>query len=579
MRRDEARARTDRRRGGRTTARPRRPARRTVATIIAEALARAGVKWAFTVPGESFLGLLDALPAAGIAVVGTRHEGGASFMAEAVGQLTGRPAAVLGTRAVGAANMSIGIHTARQNSTPMVAIVGQVKKRYLGREAFQEVDQVESFGRLAKWAAQIEDAESAAATLAEGLASMIEGRPGPVLLSVPEDVLGLAVPPRPASPEDATVLATPRTPDESEVRPIVDLMTAAQRPAILVGGGINAASAREALVRFSEQTEVPVLAAWRRPTAFPNDHAHYLGMTGYGAPATVQARLAESDALLVLGCRLSEVASFDYRIPAAGTAWAHVDLQPRTSGGRGLRRPTISLAADAGAFLAAAIELAAGYVGPRERVAALAHDRQAYLEASGIGDDLPWRGPGIHPGHTIATLQRVLAPETILTTDAGNFGLWLARGFRFGHRHGFLGPTSGAMGYGLPAAVAASLVAPDRPVVALCGDGGLAMTMNELETAVRSGAKPVVLVFDNRRYGTISMHQRNEEREALATELGPIDFAAVARACGAQGGRVGRDVEFEPALRDALAADRPALLHLEVDPRWITPDRFDGPRP
>jgi acetolactate synthase-1/2/3 large subunit len=174
----------------------------------------------------------------------------------------------------------------------------------------------------------------------------------------------------------------------------------------------------------------------------------------------------------------------------------------------------------------------------------------------------------------VNVLQRVAPANTIVTTDAGNFSLWLARGFRFDTEHAFLGPTSGAMGCGLPAAIAASLCAPDRPVIALVGDGGMAMTVSELETAVRVGSKPVVLVFDNRRYGTIAMHQANEGRAQTATELGPIDFAAVARAAGAQGGRITRDAEFEPALRDALAAGRPALLHLGVDPRWVTPDRF-----
>ena len=554
-------------------------AQRSVAQLIATALAEVGVKWAFTVPGESFLPLLDALPAAGIKVLGTRHEAGAAFMAEAVGQLTGRPAAVLGTRAVGAANMSIGIHAARQNSTPMIALVGQVKRRYLGREAFQEADLVESFGRLAKWAGQIDQPERAAALVGEGLSSMLSNRPGPVLLSVPEDVLDASVSNDAGGGRLTIDHARPEPPDPVTVQQIVDLLTGAQRPAILAGGGVIAAGARDALMRFSEQVEVPVFAAWRRPTAFPNDHPHYLGMTGYGAPATVLPRLRDADALLVLGCRLSEVATFDYRVPGRSTHWAHVDLEPRRTFIRGRRAASVALAADARDFLDVAAERTAGYHAPQQRVEQLALDRQAYLEASTLDEGAEWRGPGVHPGRVIATLQRTLAPDAILTTDAGNFGLWAARGFRFGGQAGFLGPTSGAMGYGLPAAVAASLCEPDRQVIALCGDGGVAMTMNELETAVRAGAKPVVLVFDNRRYGTIAMHQDDEGRDTIATELGPIDFAAVARACGAQGGRVGRDVEFEPALRDALAADRPALLHIEIDPRWISPDRFDARRP
>ncbi len=541
---------------------------KSVAQLLADGLALAGVEWAFTVPGESFLGLLEALPQAGIKVVATRHEGGAAFMAEAVGQLTGKPAAVLGTRAVGAGNMSIGIHTARQNSTPLVAVLGQVRRDRLGREAFQEVDLVASFGMLAKWAGQIDDSRTAAARIGEGLAAAIGGRPGPSLFSVPEDVWDGGV--GGASVELAP--PAPVLPEPESVRELVAMLRDARRPLIVAGGGVIAAGATDLLVRLSELLEVPVMAAWRRPTAFPNDHPHYLGMTGFGAPPTVLPRLLEADALLVIGCRLSEVATFDYQVPIDTASWAHVDLEPR-SAVPGLRDPDIAVIADAGAFLRGAIEVADEPAKDADRVAAIAADRKAYLAASTLADDGDWRGPGISPAHVTNTLQRVLPDNAVVTTDAGNFGLWAARGLRFGRGQAFLGPTSGAMGYGLPAAVAASLVDPERPVVALCGDGGFAMTMNELETAVRTGARPVVLVFDNRRYGTISMYQSREGLPPTATELGPIDFAAVARASGAQGGRVARNPEFEPALRDALAAGRPAVIHLEMDPRWVTPDQ------
>jgi acetolactate synthase-1/2/3 large subunit len=468
--------------------------------------------------------------------------------------------------------MSIGIHTAQQNSTPLVALVGQVRRAHLGREAFQEVDLASSFGRLAKWSGQVDDAADAARLVGEGLTAMLEGRPGPVLFSLPEDVLDESL--------DAAEVARvqpgrPQPPGADVAAEVVSLLQTAERPAILAGGGVTAAGARDALVELSERLEVPVFAAWRRPAAFPNDHPHFLGMTGYGSPATALGRLEEADALLVIGCRLNEIASFEYRIPSKRTRWAHVDLAPRGSVA-GLRRPDIAVAADAADFLAAALEASSGYTAPAARVAALREDRSSYLAATEVIHDPEWRGPGVHPGLVVDTLNRVMPDDAILTTDAGNFGLWAARYYRFKRETRFLAPTSGAMGYGLPAAIAASLAEPKRKVVALCGDGGLAMTMNEFETAVRMRTRPVVLVFDNRRYGTIAMHQRNEGREETATRLGPIDFAAVARACGAQGGRITRDAEFEPALHDALGADRPALLHLEMDPRWITPDRFDG---
>ena len=548
----------------------------TVGQMIATAMARAGVEWAFTVPGESFLGVLDALPGAGIKVVATRHEGGAAFMAEAVGQLTGRPAAVLGTRAVGAGNMSIGIHAARQNSTPMIALVGQVKREFQGREAFQEVDLVESFGRLGKWAAQIDYPETAAATIADGLRTMLTGRPGPIVLSLPEDVLDLAVPPRTRTSALDITPDAPATPDATAVQEVVTRLKAAKRPAVIAGFGVIRSGATELMVELSERLALPVFNSWRRPTAFPNDHPNYLGMTGYGAPDSVLKRLSAADFLLVIGCRLNEITSFDYRIPGPRTRWAHVDLEPRHAHA-GLKAPDVPIAADAADFLRAALAAASGRISiPKERRTALSAQRQAYVAASTFEMDEEWRGQGIHPGKVIATLERVLPKDALLTTDAGNFGNWPARGFHFGREHGFLGPTSGAMGYGLPAAIAASLCQPKRTVVAICGDGGLGMTMNELETAVRHGTRLVVLVFDNQRYGTIAMHQRNEGRSLVATELGPIDFAAVARACGAQGGRVTRDAEFEAALRDALAAERPAVIHLQLDPRWISPDKFEA---
>lgn len=541
---------------------------RTVGRLIADALASAGVRWAFTVPGESFLELLDALPAAGIRVIATRHEGGAAFMAEAVGQLTGQPAAVLGTRTVGATNMAIGIHTAYSNSTPMVALLGDVQRSHAGREAFQESDLVARFGGLAKWAAQIVDPAAAAAQLGEGLSAMRSGRPGPVLYALPEDVLLERVP---ARGRVKLAPARPSVPDDAAVAKVLALLRRAKRPVIFCGGGIIAADARDDLVALSERLAVPVVAAFRRPTAFPNHHPHYLGMTGYGAPASVHTRLDEADALLVIGTRLNEIATFDYRIPRPGQRWAHVDLAPRTRAVAGLRRANVAIAADAGTFLRAALEQAHAFEPPTGRAAAIANDRATYIADSTLSEDPGWAGPGVDPAHVINVLQQLAPVNSILTSDAGNFALWLSRGFRYGPEQDFLGPTSGAMGYGLPAAVAASLVAPDRPVIAVCGDGGLAMTMNELETSVRAGAHPVVLVFDNGRYGTIAMHQRNEGYAEIATDLGLIDFAAVARACGAKGVRIKRNDEFEPALRDALSAGRTVVLHIDVDPGWVKP--------
>ena len=543
---------------------------RTAGRLIADVLRAAGVRYAFTVPGESFLGVLDAFDGAGIRVVATRHEGAAAFMAEAYGQLTGRPAACLGTRAVGAANLAIGIHTAKQDSTPLFVLVGQVEREYRGREAFQEVDQTGSFGQLAKWAAEPRSVEELVDALPEAVRQALGGRPGPVLLSLPEDLLDEMVP-----GETQVELSRPPTvrPSDEDVRSVLHLLADAERPLILAGAGVLRARTSTDLTRFAELLRVPVIATWRRGDVISNESPLFLGMAGIGAPDVVRERIEAADALLVLGSRLSETTTFGFRVPASGTRWAHVDVVPERPAG--LPGPELAIASDARAFLRASIDRllnhsvldAASVDARRERNEA---DRAAW-EVATVVDDAPWAGPGVHPGRTIATLRRVLPDDAIVTSDAGNFAGWLNRGFRFRKPGTFLGPTSGAMGYGLPAAIAAALVHRDRAAVALVGDGGLAMTMAELETAVRERAKVVVIVFDNQRYGTIRMWQdRRGTGQGVATELGPVDFAAIARACGARGAIVERDDEFEPALRQALVSDRPSLIQVALDRSWVS---------
>ena len=526
-------------------------------------------------PGESFLGLLEALDEAGIRVIATRHEGGAAFMAEAHGNLTGRPAACIGTRAVGASNLAIGIHTARQDSTPMFALVGQVERSHLGHEAFQEIDQVGSIGRLAKWAAEPTEASDVAAALASAISEATGGRPGPVLLSLPEDLLDEL------APDDARVVpdrSAQVRPSDGDIHAVLELLASAERPVILAGGGILRARTSTDLLRLAELLQVPVIAAWRRPDVISNDHPLYLGMAGLAAASTVRDRLADADAMLVIGCRLSEPTSWDDTIPAVTTRWAHVDIEPHRA--PGVRAADLTVTADARTFLRAANDrligkavLDAGLVGRRQ--AHNAADRAAWEAAATVdaGAD-GWTGPGVHPGRVVTTLREVLPDDAILTTDAGNFAGWAGRGFRFRRPGTFIGPTSGAMGYAVPAAIAAALVHRDRPVVALAGDGGMAMTMAELETATREGARIIVLVFDNERYGTIRMWQaRRGTGEGIATELGTVDFAAIARGFGARGVRVERDADLEPALRQALAEERSTVIHLALDRAWVSVDQ------
>ena len=547
---------------------------RTVGRLVADALRTAGVRYAFTVPGESFLGLLDALGDAGIRVVATRHEGGAAFMAEAHGQLTGRPAACLGTRGVGAANLGIGIHTARQDSTPMFALIGQVARAHRGHEAFQEIDQVATIGGLAKWAAEPAEPADVAASISEAIRQALGGRPGPVLLSLAEDLLDQL------APTDARVESArpgPARPADDDLRAVIELLASAERPVILAGGGILRARTSTELLRFAELLQVPVIAAWRRADVISNEHPLYLGMAGLGAAATVRERLMAADAMLVIGCRLNEPTSYDDTIPSATTRWAHVDLAPTRPGD--LPRPALAVAADARAFLRAANERLLGKAVldaelVRRRQSNNAADRAAWETATIVDADADgWTGPGVHPGGIVTALRRILPDDAILTTDAGNFAGWAGRGFRFRKPGTFLGPTSGAMGYGIPAAIAASLVHRDRPVVALVGDGGMAMTMAELETATREHARIIVVVFDNERFGTIRMWQETRgSGEGVATELGPVDFAAIGRALGARGVRVERDADFEPALRQALVEERSTVIQLALDRAWVSVD-------
>ena len=552
----------------------------TVGAALAEGLARAGVKIAFTVPGESVLGLLEGLAARRIRVVAARHEGSAAFMAESVAQLTGRPAVCIGTRGVGASNLAIGLYAARADSAPVIAIVGQVRSDLRGREAFQEMDLVRAFEPIVKWAVEIKDPGEAWAILERAVAAATRGRPGPVLLSVPGDVIDALVAAPPAA-DGKPVASRPEhqaEPDPTLVRKILHLLADARRPLILAGAGVLRARSTDALVRFAETMRVPVVASWRRADVFPNDHPLYLGMTGNGAPASLRARLDEADALLVLGSRLGEMTTFGYQIPGPGVRWAQVDVEPRGAP----NRPEVVLAADVAAFLRAAQRVlghaAFEATSLDERTAANVVDRAGY-EAATVVDAEAWDGPGVHPGRVIATLARVLPADSIITTDAGDFGTWAARGLRF-HRPGtFIGSTAGPMGFALPAAIGAVLARPGRLAVALAGDGGFAMTMADLETAVRERARLITLVFDNGRYGAIWRDQnRRGTGGGLGTRLGAVDFAAVADACGALGLTVRTDDEFEPALRQAMEAGRPALLHLTLDPRWTTVEAGLGRR-
>ncbi len=547
--------------------------RRTVSQEIARQLRASGAHFCFTVPAEPILPLLDDLAAAGIRIVTTRHEGAAAFMAEALAQSTGHPQIVAASRAVGAANAAVGIHTAQQDSASLVALLGQVATTVRGREAFQEADLVASVGSMATWAAQIDTPGQTAAVLDKAWKRLNTDRPGPVVISVPVDVqseeIELLDEPAPKPPGARGPAA-----DRAVVSRAMKMLAASERGVIVAGAGVLRARATKRLVALSEALAVPVVAAWRRPDVFPNDHANYLGMAGTWAAATVRQRLADADVILFVGSRLSEMTTYGYQIPSAQTRWIHVDIHPRVARA-GLPAPTLSITADASRFLDSSwSDLRAAALDNEmrsRREARNAADREAYRAAIRAGQGT-WAGPGVHPGRIIAALRAALPDNATITTDAGNLAAFVARGFTFRRAGTFLGATSGTMGFGLPAAIAASLLDSDRIAVALCGDGGFAMTMNELETAVREGAHPIAIVFDNQRYGSIAHRQLHDERPTGSTDLGPIDFAAVARAHGALGFSVHTEAEFAPSLREAITSRQPSVIHVTVDRAWLSVD-------
>jgi acetolactate synthase-1/2/3 large subunit len=524
-----------------------------------EALARAGVRRFYTVPGESFLEILDAVEQhPKLSLVSTRHESGASFMAEADAKLTGVPAVAMATRGVGASNLAIGVHTARQDSTPMVVVLGQVETPFLGREAFQEVDLAAFYAPITKWAATIHRSDRLAEFVERGLRIATSGRPGPVMLAVPSDLFGEQIP---VPPELQTAEAPRPEPNPEEVRAVARRLSEARSPVVIAGGG--ATEAREALMSFAEAYNVGVYAAFRRQDVFPNEHPLYLGHLTLGTPPATLRALEAADLLFVVGSRLDEVTTQGYAHPRPGQAITQVDPDP------GELAATVPaghrVVADARAALSALASLAPSARPARDWTVA----HRAYLESSTVPPSRATRG--IDPSQVIVALREVLPEDAVMTNDAGNFSAFLHRYWRYNHPRTQLAAANGAMGYGVPAAVAAKLSAPERPVVACCGDGGFLMTGQEIETAVRYGAPILVIVFRNGMHGTIAMHQAREVGRTAGVEIGQVDLAGYARSLGATGYSVRDPEELAPALAEALASDSVALLDVVTDPDVISP--------
>jgi acetolactate synthase-1/2/3 large subunit len=523
----------------------------------ARILEQRGVRFAFGVPGESFLGLLDALyetPA--IQLIGTRHEGGAAFMAEAVGKLTGVPAICMGTRGVGTANLTVGIHTAFQDSTPMLAMVGQVETEIRHREALQEVELAPFLSHITKWAVEVPTGERLPDIVSEAFRRSMTGRPGPVALVLRGDILDEEV------SADLPAASDPPTasPDLDDVTRALALLLQAERPLIIAGGGVLRSHATDALVAFAERTGVPVVTSFRRHDAFPNDHPLFLGSLSIGAPAEVISRARTADVVLAIGTRLGETTTFAYTIPGPDAVLIHCDVSPEIVGRT--FPATIGIAADAARTIRALLSEAEGLEWP-DRSQANGQDREMFERATAVPATSPIRDL-VDPALVIGEMRKQLADEAVITCDAGNFYGWLSRYFRYRQPGTFLGPTSGAMGYAVPAAIAAAFVRGNRlPSVAVAGDGGFLMTANELAVAAQHGLNVKCVVFNNAMYGTIRLHQERAYPGRIAgTDLASPDFVRLAEAFGGRGVRIEQNSDIADGVRQVF--ESPGIGVLEV---------------
>jgi acetolactate synthase I/II/III large subunit len=537
--------------------------RRTGAQILVDQLKVHGADTVFCVPGESYLAVLDALhDANSIRLVTCRQEGGAAMMADAYGKLTGKPGLCMVTRGPGATNASSGLHVASQDSTPLILFIGQIARDTQEREAFQEIDYRRMFGQFAKWVAQIDDPRRIPEFLSRAYHVATAGRPGPVVLALPEDMLteeaevadGLSYRP---------VETWPGAPHMAALRAE---LAAAERPFLLLGGSGWDAEGVARIQDFAAANKLPVGCGFRRQDRFDNAHPCYAGDVGIGINPKLAERIRESDLLIVLGARLGEMTTGGYtlvEIPTPKQRLVHIHPDPEELGR--IYQPSLAIAASPRAFARAAPGL--------EPIAA-----PAWAAGTKAAHDeyLAWRKPVRSPGELqlgeiMLWLDAQLPPDAIVTNGAGNFATWVHRFHQYRRFGSQLAPTSGSMGYGFPAAVAAKVVHPERTVVCVAGDGDFLMTGQELATAVHRRLGVIVLLVNNNMYGTIRMHQeRHYPGRVVGTDLSNPDFAALARAYGAHGEVVERTADFAPAFERARAAGGPAVIELRIDPEALT---------
>jgi acetolactate synthase-1/2/3 large subunit len=538
---------------------------RTGAQILVDALEGHGLRHAFGVPGESYLAVLDALADSKIDFTICRQESGAAFMAEAAGKLTGKPGLCFVTRGPGMTNASAGVHVAQQDSTPMILIAGQIPRNFRHREAFQEIDVRAVFGTMAKWVVEIDDPARIPEFVARAVRIATQGRPGPVVMTLPEDMLVEET----VTEDLAAFEPVEIAPSLADMTKLQKLLWAAEKPFVIVGGSRWNENAVAAVVRFAERFDLPVGASFRRQMLFPNQHDCYAGDVGTGPNPKLSQRIKDADLVLAFGARLSEWPTQGYTlltVPDPGRNFVHVHAGIEELGR--VFQPTLGINATPVAF-AAALES----VQPPQEI------RWREWRKSTRDDYLAWTEPlpkipgDVQMSTIVDWLRKNLPADTVMCSGAGNFSIWLHRFYRHPKFGTQLAPISGTMGYGFPAAVGAAKLDPKRPVLCFAGDGDFLMTGQELATAMQYGLSPKVFVIDNGTYGTIRMHQeRDYPGRVFGTDLKNPDFAAYARAFGADGFTIDSDKGAVAVMEKAFASKKATIVHVKIDTEAITPN-------
>ena len=531
--------------------------------VLADALVAQGIDHVFEVPGESFLDALDGFydVHSKLKLVTCRFEAGAVNMAEAYGKLTGRPAAAFVTRGPGACHGAIGVHVAFQDSTPMLLFVGQIPHEDTGRDAFQEVDYRQMFAPLAKWVTQIDHAKRIPEVVAHAVDVATSGRPGPVVIALSEEMQRDFV----SVPDLPRVPVSPAFPDPTALKQMREMIARAKKPIAVVGGSCWSATGRQALHEFLTANRLPVATGFRRQAHFDGTDEHFVGDLGVGSDPGLIGKVKEADLIVAIGSRLGDAVTQGFTLLDMAGATPIIQILPDGAEIGRVFRPALGIVSDLNAFAIAAAALdpiaKPGWTAWTKDLRSLREAQRAVPNYEGT----------LNLGTAMRELETMLTPDAIVTTDAGNFAGWATRFLNFGENQRYIGPTNGAMGYAVPAAIGAKITFPDRMVVAMVGDGGFMMTGQEIATAFHHGVAPIVLVFNNQMYGTIRMHQeRHHPFRVSGTALTNPDFAKYIEAFGGHGEVVTETAQFAPAFRRAVESGKPALIELRVNPNQIT---------